>query len=160
VPTGDDNLVVRAARAVLPAGAGLAIALTKVTPAGAGLGGGSADAAAILRVLRSRYDLDPGVVLAVAAELGSDVPVCVDGTPVMMRGRGEVLDPVELAGDLHVVIATPGFAIPTPAVFRAWDELAGSGRPLTQCSALARLVSFGMTTGCRASRTTASGSGR
>ena len=64
MPTGADNLVVRAARAVLPTGAGLAIALTKVTPAGAGLGGGSADAAAILRVLRSRHDLDPDDVVA------------------------------------------------------------------------------------------------
>jgi len=129
VPTGADNLVVRAARAVLPAGAGLAIALTKVTPAGAGLGGGSADAAAILRVLRSRHDLDPDDVVAAAAALGSDVPVCVDGTPVMMRGRGEVLDPVELAGDLHVVIATPGFGVPTASVYRAWDDQRGTGRP-------------------------------
>jgi 4-diphosphocytidyl-2-C-methyl-D-erythritol kinase len=129
VPTGADNLAVRAARAVLPAGEGLAITLTKVTPAGAGLGGGSADAAAILRVLQRRLDLDRDVVLAAAAELGSDVPVSFDGTPVMMRGRGEVLDPVDLADDLHVVIATPGFAVATPAVYRAWDDLAGSGRP-------------------------------
>jgi 4-diphosphocytidyl-2-C-methyl-D-erythritol kinase len=131
VPPGEDNLVVRAARRVLPEGAGLHIALTKVTPAAAGLGGGSADAAAVLRVVRDRYELEPAAIMAAAAELGSDVPVCVAGRPVMMRGRGEVLDPVVLAGDLPVVIATPGFAIPTPAVFEAWDDLAGAGRPRT-----------------------------
>jgi 4-diphosphocytidyl-2-C-methyl-D-erythritol kinase len=126
VPTGEDNLVVRAARRILPEGEGASVELTKVIPAGAGLGGGSADAAAVLRVLRDRYDLGPATVMAAAAELGSDVPVCVDGRPVMMRGRGEVLDPVELAGDLDVVIATPPFAVATAAVFRVWDALEGT----------------------------------
>ena len=127
VPAGADNLVVRAARAVLPAGEGLHVELTKRIPSGAGLGGGSADAAALLRVLRDRYDLDPGAVTAAAAALGSDVPVCLHGRPVMMRGRGEVLDPVGIGTDLHVVIATPGFSVPTPAVFRAWDALGRCG---------------------------------
>jgi 4-diphosphocytidyl-2-C-methyl-D-erythritol kinase len=142
VPTGEDNLAVRAARAVLGPDAGLRITLTKVTPSGAGLGGGSADAAAVLRVLRERADLDPAAVLATAAALGSDVPVCVHGGPVMLRGRGEVLEPVEPAGDLHVVIATPGFALATPDVFRAWDALAGAGRPRTVAApaAVAHLV--------------------
>jgi 4-diphosphocytidyl-2-C-methyl-D-erythritol kinase len=123
VPHGDDNLVVRAARAVLPDDAGVRLELTKVTPSGAGLGGGSADAAAVLRVLRDRFDLDRDTVMRAAAHLGSDVPVCVDGRPVMMRGRGEVLDPVTLAGEIHVVIATPAFSLATPPVFRAWDEM-------------------------------------
>ena len=82
----------------------------------------------MLRVLRDRHGLDPALVLEAAAGLGSDVPVCVDGRPVMMRGRGEILDPVDLAGDLHVVIATPPFRLATPAVYRAWDDLAGAGR--------------------------------
>jgi 4-diphosphocytidyl-2-C-methyl-D-erythritol kinase len=131
VPTGEANLAVRAARALLPAGHGLRLMLTKRTPAGAGLGGGSADAAAVLRVLRDRHEVDPDSVMAVAVALGSDVPVCVEGRPVMLRGRGELLEPVALAGELHVVIATPGFALSTPAVFRAWDDLAGSGRSRT-----------------------------
>jgi 4-diphosphocytidyl-2C-methyl-D-erythritol kinase len=60
----------------------------------------------------------------------------------MMRGRGEVLDPVELAGDLDVVIATPGFALATPDVFQAWDALDGRGRPRTVAApaAVAHLV--------------------
>lgn len=128
VPDDGSNLVVRAARAVLPAGAGATIELLKVTPSGAGLGGGSADAAAVLRVLRDRHQLDDAVVMGVAGELGSDVPVCVRGTPVMMRGRGERLDPVELNGDLHVVIAVPPFSLATPSVFRAWDALDGPKR--------------------------------
>jgi 4-diphosphocytidyl-2-C-methyl-D-erythritol kinase len=131
VPTGDDNLVVRAARALLPPEDGLRLTLTKVTPVGGGLGGGSADAAAVLRALRMRYRSDAATVAAAAAELGSDVPVCLHGGPVLMRGRGEVLDPVRLTEDLHVAIATPGWPVPTPAVFRAWDELAGTGRTRT-----------------------------
>ena len=142
VPPGEDNLVVRAARAVLAPDTGVRIALTKVTPTGAGLGGGSADAAAVLRILRDRFDLDAATVMAAAADLGSDVPVCVDGRPVRLRGRGEVLEPVELAGALHVVIATPGFALATPEVFRAWDALGGTGRPRTVAApaAVAHLV--------------------
>src|SRR4051812_18395499 len=142
VPPGEENLAVRAARAVLPSGAGVRIGLTKMTPSGAGLGGGSADAAAVLRVLRDRFDLDAATVMAAAAELGSDVPVGVDGRRVRLRGRGEVLDPVELAGELQGVIAPPGFALATPDVFRAWDALGGTGRPRTVAApaAVAHLV--------------------
>ena len=142
IPHDDTNLVVRAARAVLPDGAGVAIALTKVVPSGAGLGGGSADAAAVLRVLRDRYHLDGRSVNAAAASLGSDVPVCLHGGPVIMRGRGERLESVALAGDLHVVVAKPPFSLATPAVFRAWDALGGPAgtRTLAAPSAVAHLV--------------------
>ena len=125
VPRGEQNLAVRAARALLPedADAGVTIELTKAVPSGAGLGGGSADAAAVLRAMRDRYSIGDADVRAAAAELGSDVPVCLLGRPVMMRGRGERLDPVELAADLHVVVAKPPFSLSTPSVFRAWDTL-------------------------------------
>ncbi len=125
VPRDETNLVVRAARAVLPSDAGAAIELTKSIPSGAGLGGGSADAAAVLRVLRDRHGIDAGAVMAAAAALGSDVPVCLLGRPVMMRGRGELLDPVELADEIHLVIATPTVHVSTPTVFRAWDAMGG-----------------------------------
>ena len=142
VPHDDSNLVVRAARAVLPSDAGARIELTKVTPSGAGLGGGSADAAAVLRVLRDRHGLDHATVMAAAAELGSDVPVCVDGHPVMMRGRGERLDPVELDGELHLVVAKPAFSLATPPVFRAWDALGEptSDRTVAPPAAVSHLV--------------------
>ncbi len=142
VPHDDSNLVVRAARAVLPSDGGARIELTKVTPSGAGLGGGSADAAAVLRVLRDLHGLDHATVMAAAAELGSDVPACVDGHPVMMRGRGERLDPVELDGELHLVVAKPAFSLATPPVFRAWDALGEptSDRTVAPPAAVSHLV--------------------
>ena len=142
VPHDESNLVVRAARSVLPSDAGARIELTKVTPSGAGLGGGSADAAAVLRVLRDRHQLDDELVMAAAADIGSDVPVCVAGRPVMMRGRGERLEPVELAGELHLVVAKPGFPLATPPVFRAWDALGEptSDRTVPAPAAVSHLV--------------------
>ena len=127
IPHDDTNLVVRAARAVLPASAGIRIELTKRIPSGAGLGGGSADAGAVLRVLRDEHGIADAAVMAAAAELGSDVPVCVRGVPVFMRGRGEQLEAVSINEDLYVVVAKPPFSLATPPVFRAWDAL-GSPR--------------------------------
>ena len=123
VPHDDRNLVVRAARMVLPASGGVHIALTKVTPSGAGLGGGSADAAAVLRCLGDQHAVDDAAIMAAAAALGSDVSVCVRGVPVFMRGRGERLEPVLIEEDLSVVVAKPPVSIATPSVFRAWDQL-------------------------------------
>ncbi len=142
IPHDESNLVVRAARAVLPPNAGARIELTKRIPSGAGLGGGSADAAAVLRVLRDTHGLDEELVMTAAAAIGSDVPVCVSGRPVFMRGRGERLEAVELAGALHVVVAKPPFSLATPPVFRAWDELGEprSVRFLSAPPAVAHLV--------------------
>jgi 4-diphosphocytidyl-2-C-methyl-D-erythritol kinase len=142
IPHDDTNLAVRAARAVLPPDAGVAITLAKVVPSGAGLGGGSADAAAVLRAVRDLHGLAASDVARAAADLGSDVPVCLHGGPVMMRGRGERLEPVVLAGDLHVVVATPPFPLATPRVFAAWDRLGGpAGRRVVPVpDAVAHLV--------------------
>lgn len=116
LPLGEDNLAVQAARAYLdaagsgPGVAGLAIHLTKRIPVAAGLGGGSSDAAAVLRALAR---LAPaGVDLqAVAAGLGSDVPFFVrDLGAALARGRGERLEPVSLP-PLTLVLAFPGVAV-------------------------------------------------
>jgi 4-diphosphocytidyl-2-C-methyl-D-erythritol kinase len=142
VPADGTNLVVRAAHEVLPDGAGLDVVLTKCIPAGAGLGGGSSDAAAILRACRSRFDVPEAELVAAAAAVGSDVPFCLQLLPAWMRGRGEVIDPVAAPEPAHVVVVVPPFRIATPPVYRAWDELGGprSERAVAPPSALAHLV--------------------
>ncbi len=113
VPVDDTNLVMQAARALERT---LRIELDKGVPTQAGLGGGSADAAALLRAFDGSYDL--------ASQLGSDVPFFMQATPARMRGRGEILERVSVP-TLHVIVAAPPFGCSTPAVYRAWDELGG-----------------------------------
>jgi 4-diphosphocytidyl-2-C-methyl-D-erythritol kinase len=126
ITVGPDNLAVRAAQLMLERAAanGARIALRKEIPAGAGLGGGSADAAAVLLALDRLLQLDLPVaeIAALGATLGSDVPFCVTGGAAHMRGRGERIEAATVP-TLHVLVAVPPFAIATPAVYRAWDEL-------------------------------------
>lgn len=114
VEADDDNLVRRALRA---AGRTAHVTLTKRIPAGAGLGGGSADAAAVLRWA----GVDD---LAVAASLGADVPFCVAGGRARVTGIGDGLEPLPFV-DRTFTLLTPPFGVPTPAVYRAWDGLGG-----------------------------------
>jgi 4-diphosphocytidyl-2-C-methyl-D-erythritol kinase len=139
VPADPTNLVWRAAAA---AGIDVVMRLEKRIPAGAGLGGGSSDAAAVLRELRDRFGLDPASVMVIAAELGSDVPVCLEGGTAWMRGRGERLEPVVGVPPVPVVIAVPPIHTSTPAVYQAWDELGGptAARAVAAPSALAGLA--------------------
>ena len=114
VPADDDNLVRRALRL---AGRTAHVTLTKAIPAGAGLGGGSAAAAAVLRW--AGID-DPER----AATLGADVPFCVRGGRARVTGIGEVLEPLPHQ-DRTFTLVTPPFGCSTPAVYRAWDDLGG-----------------------------------
>lgn len=125
----DHDLVLRAQRALeeaserrLPA----RFRLVKRIPAGAGLGGGSADAAAALRGLSRLYglrcDLKP-----VAASLGADVPFLLVGGAAAATGRGELLTPTP-AGRGWYALAWPGFPVSTPAVYQKWDEVGGEGK--------------------------------
>ena len=116
VPPGPENLVVRALATV---GRRARVRLAKRVPAGAGRGGGSSDAAAVLRWAGAR---DP----AVAAGLGADVPFCVVGGRALVGGIGELVEPLGFEA-FTAVLVTPGLAVPTPEVYRAWDEL---GSPL------------------------------
>jgi 4-diphosphocytidyl-2-C-methyl-D-erythritol kinase len=127
-PTTPDNLAVRAAELVwreLDWRGGLRIRLRKQVPSGGGLGGGSSDAAAVLRLLGHDGQVPDARLLEFAAQLGSDVAFCVRGTPAWMRGRGEVLEPIEGLPPIMVLVAVPPFACSTPAVYRAWDDLGG-----------------------------------
>jgi 4-diphosphocytidyl-2-C-methyl-D-erythritol kinase len=119
-----DNLVLRAARA-LAAQAGLEargkLVLEKNLPVASGIGGGSADAAAALRLLCRFWRIEPAVddLGLLAGGLGSDVPVCLAGRPALMSGVGEVLKPAPPLPDAGLVLVNPGVAVSTPAVFRA-----------------------------------------
>lgn len=114
VSTGPDNSITRA---LVLVGRTAGVRLVKRIPAGGGLGGGSADAAAILRWA----GVDD---LARAASLGADVPFCVRGGRARVTGIGEVLEPLAPI-DATYTLAMPPFGCSTPAVYRAWDELGG-----------------------------------
>lgn len=114
VPLDDGNLVVRALRA---AGRTAHVELTKRIPSGAGLGGGSSDAAAVLR-WAGMTDLD------VAASLGADVPFCLSGGRARVSGVGEVVEPLPFE-ERTFTLLTPPVHCSTVAVYRAWDELGG-----------------------------------
>lgn len=113
-PMGDDNLVRRALAAV---GRTAHVELHKSIPAGAGLGGGSADAAAVLRWAGCAD-------LALAASIGADVPFCVVGGRARVTGIGEVVEPLPFAARTFTLL-TPPLVCSTPAVYRAWDGLGG-----------------------------------
>src|SRR5207302_982495 len=109
VPLDEDNLVVRAARALAAVGevdAGADIELEKRIPVAAGLGGGSADAAAALLALDELWGcgLDGEALLALGATVGSDVPALLHGGAVIVRGRGEIVEPVSVGPAWWVLV--------------------------------------------------------
>lgn len=141
-----DNLVLRAARALAP-GQGARLVLEKNLPVAAGLGGGSADAAAALRLLSRLWDIETDLG-PLAAGLGADVPVCLAGATCGMAGIGERLTPLPDWPVPYLLLANPGAALATPAVFgarrgpfsesRPWPEtaadLAGGANDLTEAA--------------------------
>jgi 4-diphosphocytidyl-2-C-methyl-D-erythritol kinase len=142
-----DNLVLKAARALAGQVAGLKLgsfALSKRLPVAAGLGGGSADAAAALRLLAraNRIALDDPRLMLAARATGADVPVCLDPRPRLMRGIGDILSqPLDLP-KLPAVLVNPGVAVPTREVFAALNLPAGHVAP---ASAPQGTTSFGAT---------------
>jgi len=125
---GADNLVLRAAealRAVAGTTAGAAIRLDKRLPVASGIGGGSADAAAALRLLARLWRVDlPGETLhGIAAALGADVPACLASRACRGEGRGDALDFLDegALADVPVLLVNPRVAVPTGPVFARWD---------------------------------------
>lgn len=127
VPAGADNLVVRAARAYLKTaglGALVEIELEKLVPVGAGLGGGSSDAATVLLALSEHFAnaIARPDLAALALSLGADVPFFLDPRPAWVTGVGEEIEPFDMPlPPLDLVLATPSPGLPTAEVFRAWD---------------------------------------
>ncbi|WP_215747141.1 4-(cytidine 5'-diphospho)-2-C-methyl-D-erythritol kinase [Gluconobacter sp. P1C6_b] len=129
----DQNLVLRAARA-LQAQSGTTIGgltesfhleLQKNLPVSSGIGGGSADAAATLRLLAREWNVDQAALFPIAETLGADVPVCVAQRPTRMQGIGEILAPAPVLPDAGLLLVNPGVGVSTPDVFRAFA--AGGG---------------------------------
>jgi 4-diphosphocytidyl-2-C-methyl-D-erythritol kinase len=124
VPLDGTNLVIRARdglRAAFPANdcGPVALRLEKNLPVASGVGGGSSDAAAALRALCALWEIDAecAAVGAVAAGLGADVPMCLDGRALVARGIGEEIAPLACWPRLDMVLVNPGVAVSTPAVF-------------------------------------------
>ncbi|MGE3801112.1 MAG: 4-(cytidine 5'-diphospho)-2-C-methyl-D-erythritol kinase [Candidatus Kapaibacterium sp.] len=119
----ENNLCVKAVRKAsehLGEERGLDIYLRKQIPTGAGLGGGSSDAAAVLKGALSLWDrdIDPTTLLQIALSLGSDVPFFLQGGVAHGSSRGEILQPVEIELPYHCLVVNPGIHIPTPWAYR------------------------------------------
>jgi 4-diphosphocytidyl-2-C-methyl-D-erythritol kinase len=126
----DDNLVTRAARAFIQTFAlngGIALHLEKNLPVASGIGGGSADAAAVLRLLARRHDvpLDDSRLTAIAAALGADVPACLASVAVHGEGRGDMLTAIPETGlaGMPLLLVNPRLPLATGDVFRGWDGI-------------------------------------
>ena len=125
-----DNLVLRAAcglQVATKTRRGAALHLDKRLPVAAGLGGGSADAAAVLRLLARLWEIDPQdpAIMAVARTLGADVPACVRSATCFGRGRGDELTPLDdpsLSGT-PLLLVNPGISLSTAPVFAGWDGI-------------------------------------
>jgi 4-diphosphocytidyl-2-C-methyl-D-erythritol kinase len=111
-----DNLILRAARLLWPEG-GAALHLEKNLPVASGIGGGSADAAATLRLLNHLWNIE--IPPDLAAKLGADVPVCLASRPTLMRSIGEILLPAPVLPSFGILLVNPGAGVATPAIFAA-----------------------------------------
>lgn len=135
IPTDETNLAWKAAKVYCEAmhkdPEGLEIRITKRIPSGAGMGGGSADAAAVLRALNRHYG-NPLSVFALAelgAQVGSDVPFCTLCGTAMVEGRGERLRKLPDMPDCVFVVCKPEFSVSTPELYKKIDEVAIAKRP-------------------------------
>ncbi len=130
VPTGEDNLVVRAARALAEA-CGIEprarLLIAKNVPVAAGLGGGSADAAAALRALNDLWDRGVGLdrLSEIGESVGSDVPALVHGRAVLARGRGELVEPFDCPRLWWVLVPRGG--VRAADAYARWDERGETG---------------------------------
>ena len=135
IPCDERNLAWKAAKVYCDAMKkdpdGLEIRITKRIPSGAGMGGGSADAAAVLRALNEHYG-NPLSIMALAelgAQVGSDVPFCVVCGTAMCEGRGERIRKLPDMPDCIIVVCKPEFSVSTPELYKKIDEVTIANRP-------------------------------
>lgn len=122
-----DNLATKAARLFLAEfnlTTGVRIHLEKKVPVGAGLGGGSSDAAAVLLALRqlTKTGASDAKLAELAAQLGSDVPFFIYQRPAICRGRGEIIEPVKLKDSYRGLLVHPGFGVATPWAYKSYAQ--------------------------------------
>ncbi len=127
LPTGDENLIVRGAKSffaatkITPA---ISIELKKKIPHGAGLGGGSSDAASTLLALNDLFEAKlPRETLAEIAEsIGSDIPFFIFQSAALCKGRGELVTPVKLKEELSILLLKPEFGVSTASAYHRWRD--------------------------------------
>jgi 4-diphosphocytidyl-2-C-methyl-D-erythritol kinase len=129
-----DNLATKAARLFLEEFSlktGVRIHLEKAVPVGAGLGGGSSDAAAVLLALRKLTGVraDDAKLAELAARLGSDIPFFIYGRTAVCRGRGEIIEPVTLRATYQGLLVHPGFGVSTPWAYKTYAQKPQAGAP-------------------------------
>src|SRR5436189_6354499 len=127
VPSGDDNLAIRAAKAFFAATKlkpAVSIELNKRIPHGAGLGGGSSDAASTLLALNELFEtkLPRETLVEIAEPIGSDVPFFIFQSSALCKGRGELVTPLRLKDDLSVLLLKPGFGVSTAWAYSHWRD--------------------------------------
>ena len=126
IPSDERNIAYKAARAYLDAAgikARLHISIAKRIPSGAGMGGGSADAAAVLAALDKRFGLiNEKRLFEIALSIGADVPFCLAGGTKLCKGIGEELSPAEPVKDCAFLVVMPGFTCPTGEAYRKYDS--------------------------------------
>ncbi len=128
-----ENLATRAATLFLEEfqlSTGVQIHLEKRIPIGAGLGGGSTNAAAVLLALRElcKVNCDNAKLRELAGRLGSDIPFFIDQTPAICRGRGEIIEPTELTGSWSGLLVHPGFGVSTPWSYQTYARNPSQGK--------------------------------
>ncbi|MEP6342389.1 MAG: 4-(cytidine 5'-diphospho)-2-C-methyl-D-erythritol kinase [Maricaulaceae bacterium] len=144
----DDNLILKAARTfftykkIAPQGH---FHLEKNLPLASGIGGGSADAAAALRLLQAAYGADGLDMMSICEKIGADVPVCFLSQTSHMRGIGEDVEVKSGMGSIAALLVNPGFAVSTARIFKAFDAAPKKKdpRPQTWCGDLLKTTSFG-----------------
>ena len=137
LPVGEMNLAYRAAETLFkkyPGRGGVSIHIDKVIPIGAGLAGGSTDAAAVLRGLNILYKFNLSLqeLMNIGLEIGSDVPFCVQGGTALARGRGEQLQPLPQQMKLFLLLVKPNFSVSTAEVFGQFDRSKVTNSPDTR----------------------------
>ena len=132
VPRDESNLAWRAlaaVRAEVPGAGPVRLTLEKQIPEAAGLGGGSADAAAVLVLAAEHFSLSAERRDALAAGLGADIPFCLTGGTALLEGYGEQVTPLPPVGGYAMAVVVPPFPLVTSEVYRRWDALEGPAGP-------------------------------